>query len=163
MTERRMGARRQGRGLALQALYHADHGDIVAPEALENLFRTVLDSEEAEMDIQLGQAEMKFSRRLVEGVSSERAELDELIEGASNNWRIPRMSVVDRNILRLATYELRSCPDIPPHVSVNEAVELAKRFGSEESKGFVNGLLDRIGRKLGRLGGKGGRAKSRKS
>ena len=80
----------------------------------------------------------------VRGVWERREEIDALIRGAAENWRIERMALVDRNILRLGAYEIRHGKDIPYAVAINEAVNLAKRFGAEESGAFVNGILDRI-------------------
>lgn len=101
--------------------------------------------------------EDSFLDRLVRGVSTHREEIDRLIEGHSEHWRLERMPPVDRNILRITAFELLYCEEVPPRVSVNEAVELAKRFGSEDSPAFVNGILDRIMteiRKTQALGGK---------
>ncbi len=80
----------------------------------------------------------------VRGVWERREEIDALIRDAAENWRIERMARVDRNILRLGAYEIRHGKDIPYAVAINEAVDLAKRFGAEESGAFVNGILDRI-------------------
>ena len=80
----------------------------------------------------------------VRGVWEHRVEIDGLIRDAAENWRLERMALVDRNILRLGAYEVRHGGDIPYAVAINEAVDLAKRFGAEESGGFVNGILDRI-------------------
>lgn len=88
--------------------------------------------------------------KLAAGVASHLEELDALIVRYSEHWRLERMTAVDRNILRLAAYELLYQPDVPPKVVINEAVELAKRYGSESSGAFVNGLLDRIRQALGR-------------
>ena len=85
-----------------------------------------------------------FARILVEGVVDKREELDALISEAADNWRIERMAVLDRNIMRIAVFELLYIDDIPPKVSINEAIELAKRYGNAESGQFVNGVLDRI-------------------
>ena len=76
-----------------------------------------------------------------------------MIEEASTNWRVSRMPVVDRNILRIAVFELVECPDIPATVSINEAIELAKCFGAADSRAFVNGIVDRVARKLDRISG----------
>jgi len=97
------------------------------------------------------QDETTFARRLVEGVQGARESIDALIEKSSTNWRVARMPLVDRNVLRLAIYELMHCDDIPGAVSINEAVELAKRFGGSDSSAFVNGIVDRVGRELGRV------------
>lgn len=91
-----------------------------------------------------------FADQLVRGVVSSLGRVDRLIGAASANWRVERMTRVDRNVLRLGAYELSSCPDIPRAVSLDEAVELAKRFGTEESGSFVNGVLDRIAENCGR-------------
>ena len=80
----------------------------------------------------------------VRGVWEHRVEIDGRIRDAAENWRLERMALVDRNILRLGTYEIRHGKDIPFAVAINEAVDLAKRFGAEDSGGFVNGILDRI-------------------
>jgi N utilization substance protein B len=86
----------------------------------------------------------EYYRDAVRGVWEHREEIDGLIRDAAENWRIERMALVDRNILRLGAYEIRHGRDIPYAVAINEAVDLAKRFGAEESGGFVNGILDRI-------------------
>ncbi len=86
----------------------------------------------------------EFARALVRGVTSRRAEIDALIAGASEHWRLERMPVVDRNLLRLATHELIATPDVPLGVVLNEAIELARAFGTEASPAFVNGVLDRV-------------------
>ena len=80
----------------------------------------------------------------VQGVWEHRAAIDDLIRQAAENWRLERMTLVDRNILRLGTYEIGRSGDIPFVVAINEAVDLGKRFGSEESGAFINGILDRI-------------------
>jgi N utilization substance protein B len=98
--------------------------------------------------------EVEFAQRIVTGVASKRDDIDALIEGSSTNWRMARMPVVDRNILRMAVYELMDCQDIPATVSINEAVELAKKFGASDSRGFVNGIVDRIARQRQRIDGK---------
>jgi N utilization substance protein B len=86
----------------------------------------------------------EFARRLVSGVISQRAEIDALIEKATEHWKLARMAKVDLIILRMATYELVFCPDIPLQVSLDEAIEIAKRFGTEDSASFINGVLDQI-------------------
>ena len=145
--------RRRAREFALQALYQADLSETSAPDALAGLWSTLLEDTGLE-----GQAadseEVEFTRSLVAGVEERSQEVDKLIESASLNWRLSRMPTVDRNILRLATYELIASADVPASVSINEAVELAKRFGEKESGSFVNGILDRIAQETGR-GGRG--------
>ncbi len=85
-----------------------------------------------------------FALPLVEGVLRHQVETDERITRYTENYELGRLAVVDRNILRLAIYEMLHRPDIPPVVSINEAIEIAKRFGTEESSRFVNGILDRV-------------------
>jgi len=85
-----------------------------------------------------------FLLKLVKGVKQYQAEIDGLIDGFSDKWKISRMCGVDRNLLRLAVYELLYCDDIPAKVTINEAIEIAKRFGTENSGAFINGILDSI-------------------
>ncbi len=92
----------------------------------------------------------EFARALVEAYDGNREDVDETIRKVSHHWRLERMTRVDRNILRLATVEILLMADIPRRVTLNEAVELAKRFGSEGSAGFVNGVLDRIASDAGK-------------
>jgi N utilization substance protein B len=91
-----------------------------------------------------------YLTKLVEGVAAHQEELDALIRQHSEHWRLERMAAVDRNLLRLALYELLHQPEIPAKVVINEAVELAKQYGSEESGSFINGILDRIRQQVGR-------------
>lgn len=92
----------------------------------------------------------EFADQLVQGCAQVRDEIDAKIRSVSRHWRLERMSRVDRNIIRLAAYELMHMPEIPRRVTLNEAVELAKRFGNEESPAFVNGVLDRIADEVGK-------------
>lgn len=85
-----------------------------------------------------------FTESLVSGVRSSIEELDDRIAGVAQHWDVDRMGVIDRNVIRLAVYEMLRMMDIPPVVSINEAVDIAKRFGTSESGRFVNGILDRI-------------------
>lgn len=86
----------------------------------------------------------EFFEKLVLGVALHRKEIDRLIVAASQHWRLERMPVVDRNVLRIAVYEMLHCGDIPPKVSINEAIDLGKTYGSEESGAFINGILDHV-------------------
>jgi transcription antitermination factor NusB len=86
----------------------------------------------------------EFARRLVSGVVSQRADIDRTIEQSTENWKLERLAKVDLVILRMATYELIFCPDIPTTVSLDEAIEIGKRFGSADSGTFINGVLDQI-------------------
>jgi N utilization substance protein B len=133
-----MGARRTGRERALQALYQMEMSALRPEEALEAAWN-------AEPEAGRPDAEAhRFALELVQGVIDHRQQIDGLIETHSHNWRLDRMARIDRNVLRLAVFELKWRPDIPKKVTLNEAVELGKAFGSEASSAFVNGLLDRI-------------------
>ena len=151
-----MAGRRRAREFALQALYAVDVAGVTGGAALSALWAgRVEDSEQ--VDEPVSPDEMEFAQELVRGVLEEREALDARIEGASTNWRLARMPTVDRNILRLGAHEIASRSDIPASVSMNEAIELAKRFGGSESRAFVNGILDRIAAEVGRGGRRGKR------
>jgi N utilization substance protein B len=130
-----MGSRTKARECALQALYQLDTSGGDPRDALRGILAHF---EEADADT------ARFAEQLVGGVQSERAAIDELIQKSSTHWKLDRMARVDRNILRLAVYEILRRADVPLRVTLNEAVELGKKFGSEESSAFVNGVLDRI-------------------
>ena len=127
-------------------------------QALGALWATQLESDGLNGD-PADPSEVEFAEQLIEGVSSRFEHVDQQIEQASVNWRLSRMPLVDRNILRIATYELLMSKDVPASVSINEAVELAKAYGDKDSRAFVNGILDRVAQQTGR----GGRGKGRKS
>lgn len=134
-----MGTRRRARECALQLLYMWEFHrglDHVGREAFW------LDRGQEEAGIR------EFATVLVDGVVAQIERVDELIRGASLNWRIDRMATVDRNILRLATFEMLEVAETPLKVILNEAIELSKRYGSEDSSAFVNGVLDKIGSSL---------------
>lgn len=129
-----MGIRRQAREVALQALYMMDFNDEWSESALHMFYDQFgVDSKHTE-----------FSELLVLGVIKNKQKLDSVITRASENWSIQRMSKVDRSLLRLACFELCCLPEIPSNVSINEAIEISKRFGSEDSPMFINGVLDKI-------------------
>jgi N utilization substance protein B len=138
-----MGARRTARERALQALYQLEMTPGSVGDALDSAWAAAEESRKEPEAV-------KFARELVEGVMDHRAEIDRLIEQHSHNWRLDRMGRIDRNVLRLGVFELKYRPDIPKKVSLNEAVELGKNFGTEESSAFVNGLLDRVAAALGK-------------
>lgn len=146
-----MAGRRRAREFALQALYAVDIGGATGASALSGLWAGRLDDTDT-VDEPIGHEEMEFAQELVRGVLEHKEALDTRIEAASVNWRLPRMPAVDRNILRLGAHELVARADIPASVSMNEAIELAKRFGGAESRAFVNGILDRIAADTGRGG-----------
>jgi N utilization substance protein B len=129
-----MGKRRRARELALQVLFHMEFNSGDGNEA----FDLVCECFGPPEDIR------PFSRQLVLGVWEKKDELDALISRSSINWRLERMSRVDKNILRLAAFEVLYMKDIPPKVSIDEAVELGKKYGTEDSGAFINGVLDKI-------------------
>lgn len=137
------GARRTGRAYALQLLYARD-GDPAT-----DLSGSAV-SWASEFELEIEPAAQTFAQALVAKAVERAGEIDDLIASASKNWRIDRMSRVDRNILRLGACELLAFRDVPVKVVINEAVELAKRFGTAESSAFVNGVLDRIAGAVGR-------------
>jgi len=94
--------------------------------------------------------QQEFANAIVTSFAERRDEVDQLIRTSSHHWRLERMPIVDRNVLRVAIVELQTMDDVPKRVTLNEAVELAKRFGSEGSGSFVNGVLDRIATELGK-------------
>ncbi len=136
-----IGPRRRARIVALQALYEADTS---THEAQENLQRIIADQ-------RVGKAPAKFAKELVESVVSRREEIDAKIEANAPAWPIDQMPSVDRNILRLAISEMLRDNGTPVKAAINEAVELAKSFGSEKSSSFVNGVLGSIARQLGEV------------
>ncbi len=131
-----MGDRRQARELALQALFFFDM-DKSDPEQSLEVFC-------ANNEEKLTQGVKPFFLDLVKGVVENSAQIDALLNKYSKNWKISRMPVVDRNIMRMATFEFIKCSDIPPSVTINEAVEIGKNYGTKDSGSFINGVLDRI-------------------
>jgi N utilization substance protein B len=143
-----MGARTTSREAALQMLFAYEASGTSNVEATIAAFwrETPGDPE--------GRA---YADALVRGAIGNLEVVDRIITAASTNWRLARMARVDRNVLRVGTWELRQSRDVPRAVAIDEAVELAKRFGGEESGAFVNGVLDRIAGDLGRNEGNQGR------
>ncbi len=128
-----MGYRRRAREFALQMLYQYD-----IRQDSEHLIEGFWESKDVPDDIK------EFANRIVEGVIKNLSTIDGKIDQSAKNWSIDRMAVVDRNILRMAAYELLFITDIPVKVTINEAIEIAKKYGEEDSSSFVNGILDRI-------------------
>ena len=131
--------RRKGRELALQALYQIEITGDASARAVD-LFLGHFEGNASAKD---------FARQLVSGVVNQRAEIDGRIEQSTENWKLARLAKVDLVLLRLATYELVFCPEIPASVSLDEAIEIAKRFGTGDSPAFINGVLDQIARTSG--------------
>jgi N utilization substance protein B len=129
-----MGRRRKAREIALQVLYQMDVTGIPPAEAMDLFWRHFEAPEYAR----------PFCTRLIEGTHEHLADIDGRIRGVSSNWSMERMAIVDRNILRMAVFELLYCRDIPPKVAINEAIDLGKEFGTENSGSFINGILDAL-------------------
>jgi N utilization substance protein B len=120
-----MGTRRRARELAMQALFYMDANQNASPQMLERFCENFTPPQKAR----------PFFMKLVTGVLEAKPQIDTLID---------RMSCVDRNVMRVAVFEMLSCPDIPPKVSINEAIDVGKKFGTEESGAFINGIIDSI-------------------
>jgi len=127
-----MGTRRKSRELALQALYQ---GELAG----QNGF---LDFEEFCAHFQVNKKAIPYAKKLIDGVRENGDVLNQLISKFADNWRLERMSLIDRNILRLAVYEMHYQEDVPVSVAINEAVEIAKRYSTDDSGPFINGILD---------------------
>ena len=137
-----MSTRRDGRELALQALYSKDLVLHDAGLALKRIIESFGEGEEPALDV--NSKAYAFASELVNGVVAHLTEIDGRIAEKSKHWSMARMARVDLNILRLAVFELLYRPDIPKNVTMNEAIEVAKKFGAEDSPSFVNGILDEI-------------------
>lgn len=129
-----MGNRRKARELALNALFQ---GEMTATSAVEN-FPLLCEN------FEINKKAIPYGRELVYGITDKWQEIDAKIATSAKNWRVSRMSVLDRNIIRLAAYEMMFKEDVPPRVAIDEAIELAKRYCGEDSPAFINGILDSI-------------------
>ena len=127
-----MGTRRKSRELALQALYQGE-------QAGQN---GLLVFEEFCAHFQVNKKSIPYAKKLLDGVQEKADAINQLISKYAENWRLERMSVIDRNILRLAVYEVHFQDDVPISVAINEAVEIAKHFSTDDSGPFINGILD---------------------
>ena len=132
-----MIGRRRAREIVLQVLYEDDQNPDRTPEAADRFLTSRLSGDEEMID---------FARALVAGVRKHKAEIDALLVERADNWTLERMAVTDRNLLRLGAFEMLHF-GTPERVAINEAVELAKRYGAKQSPHFVNGVLDRFVRK----------------
>ncbi|MCS7263776.1 MAG: transcription antitermination factor NusB [Armatimonadetes bacterium] len=134
-----MFGRRRAREIALQILFQADVGNLPIEEAIE---ATLLDLSNLDRDV------INYAIQLVKGTWSKKDELDRQIQNVATHWTLERMAAVDRNLIRIALYEMLYVPDVPYRVAINEAIELAKDYGTSESRRFVNGVLGALVRKL---------------
>jgi len=153
-----VGPRRRAREVALQILIQMDVNPELGAEAAMRLYFDHLAADAAADDDAPGGAEpgrppAPFDRPMVQslvtGVAGRRSELDQVVQDLSRNWRLERMALVERNVIRLALYELKHAKDVPTNVVLDEAIELTKKFGTSEGAAFVNGLLDRAASELG--------------
>jgi len=129
-----MRRRTRARELALQFLYQLDLRGDETLEALQEF-----------LDLECRDVETRsFAQRLITGTHQKQGEIDDVLIKVARNWNLRRMATVDRNVLRVAVYELLHCQDIPPKVTINEAIEIGKKFSTINSGGFINGILDRI-------------------
>lgn len=127
--------RRRAREFALQLMFQLDiTGDKLTNEILKRFWEGNREDDEVR----------GFANSIVNGTIENLNTIDSIIKKTAENWQIDRMAVIDRNILRLATYELLYRDDIPPSVTINEAIEIAKKYGTEDSSAFINGILDKI-------------------
>lgn len=132
-----MGLRRKSRELALQFFYgHDFQGRSCADEAV------AAELEEFIASFDTGRKSLPYAEQIVTGLCSHLEEIDDLLGKHTKNWRLERMTVVDRNVLRIAAYEMRYSNDVPVQVAINEALEIAKRYSTGDSVAFINGILD---------------------
>lgn len=135
-----MGSRRDGREAAVQFLYNRDLNSDLGADDFDAFFKL----RNARKGVQT------FAAELARGVLEHQEEIDALISKTVQNFELKRLSAVDRNVIRLAVYEMFHREDVPPIVSINEAIEISKRFGTDESGSFVNGVLDKLKEQLTR-------------
>jgi N utilization substance protein B len=132
-----MGLKRRSRELALQMLFQMDMGTVRLSDLEENFLPQASAPEAAKV----------MSLRMVRATWDKLADIDQHLRGLAENWDLTRMAAVDRNILRLATFEILFDPEIPKSVAINEAIEIVKKFSTDESSKFVNGILDKLEKK----------------
>ena len=140
--------RRLAREAALQALYSLDTKEDWSQSTIQEFVHHFLRNNLAEKNPSLIHLErddqIQFCEHIILGVTNHLSEIDNIIEEAATRWTVDRMARIDRNILRMGVFELLFCSDIPSKVAINEAIEIAKRFGAHDSPNFINGVLDRV-------------------
>jgi N utilization substance protein B len=129
-----MARRSRAREVALQLLFQRDHNPQVERPRIERFVHARLREPGLE----------SFCLSLYDGVVAQQSDIDQRLAEAAENWRLPRMAAVDRNVLRLGAYELLHMPETPPNVVLDESIELARRYGAQDSSAFVNGVLDKL-------------------
>ncbi len=135
-----MGIRRKARILALHALYQSELTSTPVTEKFQLLCE----------NFEVNKKSIPYAQRLLDGISQHWDEINQLIQENAANWRLSRMAVIDRNILRIATYEMRYQEDVPAGVVIDEAIEVAKLYSTDEAAPFINGVLDSINKSLGK-------------
>lgn len=148
MTQQKKGGRRTGRRRAFEVLYGLGFVPAADLDELRRAFETAPRRSEAEEAAEPVQSREEFAWKLVSGVWGGLEDIDATIGRFSQHWKIGRIAKVELTILRLALYEMLHLDDVPLKVAINEAVELAKRFGDENSKNFVNGILDAVAKAI---------------
>ncbi len=138
----KVGIRRRAREMALQILYQMEVSQL-PPEDAVSLYYEIFSGEE-ELEFHAPMGARPFAEELVYGVELNQQEIDRMLARSSQHWRVERMTIIDRNILRIALFEMLRLNDIPHKVSINEAIEIAKSFGTEDSGAFINGILDHV-------------------
>ena len=138
-----VATRRDAREWAVQLLFQMD---LNPPEDIAPVLSRFWEG------VKSDEGTREYAERIVRGVISRRGELDAGIQNTIEHWDMERLAVIDRNVIRIAVFEMRHCTDVPPVVSINEAVDIAKYFGTAESGRFVNGILDKIRKGLDRPG-----------
>jgi len=134
-------AKHQARILALQGLYQLDIQQMPSDTSIQQVIDPLT------KETEFAEKAIRYAMTLTRGAWINQERFDEVIAGVSDHWKISRMAVVDRNILRMALYELTEQPDIPPRVTIDEAIEIGREFGSAETPQFINGVLDAIWKK----------------
>ncbi|MFD0694992.1 transcription antitermination factor NusB [Paenibacillus sp. GCM10027628] len=140
--------RRVAREIALQSLYQIQMNEASPKEAVQSAIHEAENDNEAQLDVPSEKISPVFVYELVEGTYNNKVKIDELLEEYLKGWQMGRLSRIDREVLRLAVYELLYRDDTPPKVVVNEAIDLAKHFGTDESGKFVNGVLGKMIKEL---------------
>ncbi|THB70315.1 MAG: transcription antitermination factor NusB [Desulfobulbaceae bacterium] len=133
-----MGTRRKAREATLQFLFQDDFNDHQSDLEIAERFQQFCGL------YQISHKARPYALKLLDGVKKQKEQVDRIISRSAKNWRLERIAVTDRNLLRVGVYEMLFVPDVPDQVAINEAVEIAKRFGSSESPAFINGVLDAV-------------------
>lgn len=134
-----VGTRRKARILALHTLYQSELTATPATEKFSLLCE----------NFEVSKKSIPYAQHLIDGIAQHWEEINQLIQDNASNWRLDRMSVIDRNIMRIATFEMCYQDDVPPSVAIDEAIEVAKQYSTDEAAPFINGVLDSVNKSLG--------------